>query len=315
MFDFTVIFFLTATTFSFAFREKIPIEVEGFFKQEGVGSTIQSNDIEHVSHLFLRNKRAISLQNCAQFHMWQFRQDLFVSWGKNPHESDFLRNLSRANWIWLDNVWLVNKDRFFSKARGQSPGLGSSHCLGAYGTQEHGWNKPRLVKGHPDFLIDWNGLIISRSEAEYNRSKDLSSVTPFMTKYPGRVQKHPKSDTSSTMHCHTTCNSIYFMPTRQGHIIRLPHLPHGTNQLYTKYDPAKVVWHGKMTANTLEWSAMSRTTSSTSITINRGVSNKKRGQVQCKSICEKNFVKKFRFNSPKHVIHFFLHKTRRSMYA
>ncbi|KAK6767602.1 hypothetical protein RDI58_035158 [Solanum bulbocastanum] len=60
-----------------AFREKIPIEVEGFFKQQGAGSTIQSNDIEHVSHLFSRNKWAISLQNCAQFHMWQFRQDLF----------------------------------------------------------------------------------------------------------------------------------------------------------------------------------------------------------------------------------------------
>ncbi|KAF1862515.1 hypothetical protein Lal_00014484, partial [Lupinus albus] len=43
------------------------------------------------------------------------RQDLFVSWGKNLHESDFLRNLSRADWIWLDNVWLVNKDQFFSK--------------------------------------------------------------------------------------------------------------------------------------------------------------------------------------------------------
>ncbi|TMW87399.1 hypothetical protein EJD97_020007 [Solanum chilense] len=56
-----------------AFREKIPIEVEGFFKQQGAGSTIQSNDIEHVSHLFSRNKWAISLQNCAQFHMWQFR--------------------------------------------------------------------------------------------------------------------------------------------------------------------------------------------------------------------------------------------------
>ncbi|MCQ7012946.1 DUF825 domain-containing protein, partial [Clostridioides difficile] len=53
-----------------AFREKIPIEVEGFFKQKGAGSTIQSNDIEHVSHLF---SWAISLQNCAQFHMWQFR--------------------------------------------------------------------------------------------------------------------------------------------------------------------------------------------------------------------------------------------------
>ncbi|KAL0532404.1 hypothetical protein IC582_031110 [Cucumis melo] len=101
----------------FAFREKIPIEVEGFFKQQGAGSTIQSNDIEHVSHLFSRNKWAISLQNCAQFHMWQFRQDLFFSWGKNPHESDFLRNISRENWIWLDNVWLVNKDRFFSKVR------------------------------------------------------------------------------------------------------------------------------------------------------------------------------------------------------
>nr|YP_010419755.1 hypothetical protein RF2 [Laportea ovalifolia]YP_010419772.1 hypothetical protein RF2 [Laportea ovalifolia]USG53456.1 hypothetical protein RF2 [Laportea ovalifolia]USG53473.1 hypothetical protein RF2 [Laportea ovalifolia] len=107
----------------FAFREKIPIEAEGFFKQQGAGSTIQSNDIEHVSHLFSRNKWAISLQNCAQFHMWQFRQDLFFSWGKNPHESDFLRNISRENWVWLDNVWLENKDRFFSKVRNVSSNI------------------------------------------------------------------------------------------------------------------------------------------------------------------------------------------------
>ena len=106
-----------------AFREKIPIEVEGFVKQQGAGSTIQSNGIEHVSHLFSRNKWAISLQNCAQFHMWQFHQDLFVSWGKNPYESDFLRNVSRENWIWLDNVWLVNKDRFFSKVRNVSSNI------------------------------------------------------------------------------------------------------------------------------------------------------------------------------------------------
>nr|WIW41588.1 hypothetical protein RF2 [Helleborus thibetanus] len=72
--------------------------------------------MEHVSHLLSRNKWGISLQNCAPFHMWQFRQDLFVSWGKNPHESDFLRNVSRENWIWLDNVWLVNKDRFFRRS-------------------------------------------------------------------------------------------------------------------------------------------------------------------------------------------------------
>nr|YP_009572075.1 Ycf2 [Veratrum japonicum]YP_009572093.1 Ycf2 [Veratrum japonicum]YP_010309024.1 Ycf2 [Veratrum schindleri]YP_010309042.1 Ycf2 [Veratrum schindleri]QBI37666.1 Ycf2 [Veratrum japonicum]QBI37686.1 Ycf2 [Veratrum japonicum]QSV09097.1 Ycf2 [Veratrum schindleri]QSV09098.1 Ycf2 [Veratrum schindleri] len=93
------------------------VEGGGFFKQQGAEATIQSNDIEHVSHLFSRNKWSISLQNCAQFHMWQFRQDLFVSWGKNQHESDFLRNVSRENLIWLDNVWLVNKDRFFSKVR------------------------------------------------------------------------------------------------------------------------------------------------------------------------------------------------------
>nr|YP_009261523.1 hypothetical chloroplast RF21 [Liriodendron chinense]YP_009261542.1 hypothetical chloroplast RF21 [Liriodendron chinense]YP_010370052.1 hypothetical chloroplast RF21 [Liriodendron chinense x Liriodendron tulipifera]YP_010370071.1 hypothetical chloroplast RF21 [Liriodendron chinense x Liriodendron tulipifera]ANN44773.1 hypothetical chloroplast RF21 [Liriodendron chinense]ANN44792.1 hypothetical chloroplast RF21 [Liriodendron chinense]QJU00448.1 hypothetical chloroplast RF21 [Liriodendron ch len=106
-----------------AFREKRPIEVEGFFKQQGAEATIQSNDIEHVSHLFSRNKWGISLQNCAQFHMWQFRQDLFVSWGKNQHESDFLRNVSRENWIWLDNVWLVNKDWFFSKVRNVSSNI------------------------------------------------------------------------------------------------------------------------------------------------------------------------------------------------
>lgn len=103
----------------FAFREKIPIEAEVFFKQQGAGSTIQSNEIEHVSHLFSRNKWA--MQNCAQFHMWKFRQDLFFSWGKNPHESDFLRNISRENW--LDNVWLVNKDRFFSKVRNVSSNI------------------------------------------------------------------------------------------------------------------------------------------------------------------------------------------------
>nr|QWL22226.1 hypothetical protein RF2 [Syndiclis marlipoensis]QWL22243.1 hypothetical protein RF2 [Syndiclis marlipoensis] len=106
-----------------AFHEKRPIEVEGFFKQQGAEATIQSNDIEHVSHLFSRNKWGIFFQNCAQFHMWQFRQDLFVSWGKNQHKSDFLRNVSREDLIWLDNVWLVNKDRFFSKVRNVSSNI------------------------------------------------------------------------------------------------------------------------------------------------------------------------------------------------
>ncbi|KAK3036004.1 LOW QUALITY PROTEIN: hypothetical protein RJ639_031177 [Escallonia herrerae] len=44
------------------------------------------------------------------------------SLGKNLPESDFLRNVSRDNLFWLDNVWLVNKnnDRFFSKVRNVS---------------------------------------------------------------------------------------------------------------------------------------------------------------------------------------------------
>ncbi|KDP30738.1 hypothetical protein JCGZ_15167 [Jatropha curcas] len=147
----------------FAFREKIPIEVEGFFKQQGAGSTIQSNDIEHVSHLFSRKKWAISLQNCAQFHMWQFRQDLFVSWGNNPHESDFLRNISREDWIWLDNVWLVNKDRFFSKARNISSNIQYDSTRSSF---VQGRNSSQL-KGSSDQSRDHFDSI-SNEDSEYH---------------------------------------------------------------------------------------------------------------------------------------------------
>ncbi|KAI3947493.1 hypothetical protein MKW92_038446, partial [Papaver armeniacum] len=68
---------------------------EGFFKQQGVESTIQSNEIEHVSHLFSRNKWGISLQNCAQFHMWKFRQDTFISWERMHLQSDFEERIER----------------------------------------------------------------------------------------------------------------------------------------------------------------------------------------------------------------------------
>nr|YP_009356823.1 hypothetical protein [Aethionema arabicum]YP_009356841.1 hypothetical protein [Aethionema arabicum]AQV10986.1 hypothetical protein [Aethionema arabicum]AQV11004.1 hypothetical protein [Aethionema arabicum] len=147
----------------FAFREKIPIEVEGFFKQQGAGSTIQSNDIEHVSHLFSRNKWAISLQNCAQFHMWQFHQDLFVSWGKNPHESDFLRKISRENWIWLDNVWLVNKDRFFSKVRNVSSNIQYDSTRSSFVQV----TDSSQLKGSSDQFIDHFDSI-SNEDSEYH---------------------------------------------------------------------------------------------------------------------------------------------------
>ncbi|KAG5626517.1 hypothetical protein H5410_011735 [Solanum commersonii] len=74
-----------------AFREKIPIEVEGFFKQQGAGSTIQSNDIEHL--------------------------------GEESARIGFFEERIEREWIWLDNVWLVNKDRFFSKVQNVSSNI------------------------------------------------------------------------------------------------------------------------------------------------------------------------------------------------
>nr|YP_009529174.1 hypothetical protein RF2 [Pholisma arenarium]YP_009529180.1 hypothetical protein RF2 [Pholisma arenarium]AXX75974.1 hypothetical protein RF2 [Pholisma arenarium]AXX75981.1 hypothetical protein RF2 [Pholisma arenarium] len=144
-----------------AFREKIPMEVEGLFKQQGAGSTIQSNDLEHVSHLFSRNKWAFSLKNCAQFHMWQFHQDLFVSWGKNLRESDFLKNVSRENLIWLDNVWLVNKDRFFSKVQNVSSNIQSTRSSFVQVTDS------RQLKGSSDQSIDHLDSI-SNEDSEYH---------------------------------------------------------------------------------------------------------------------------------------------------
>nr|YP_009493628.1 hypothetical protein RF2 [Eucommia ulmoides]YP_009493650.1 hypothetical protein RF2 [Eucommia ulmoides]AWN56550.1 hypothetical protein RF2 [Eucommia ulmoides]AWN56572.1 hypothetical protein RF2 [Eucommia ulmoides]AZT79313.1 hypothetical protein RF2 [Eucommia ulmoides]AZT79335.1 hypothetical protein RF2 [Eucommia ulmoides] len=132
-----------------AFCEKRPME--------GAGSTIQSNEIEHVSHLFSRNKWAISLQNCAQFHVWQFRQDLFVSWEKNPHESE---NVSRENWIWLDNVGLVNKDRFFSKVRNVSSNI-------QYDSTRSSFTESSQLKGSSDQSRDPLDSI-SNEDSEYH---------------------------------------------------------------------------------------------------------------------------------------------------
>nr|YP_010630836.1 hypothetical protein RF2 [Pachystachys lutea]YP_010630855.1 hypothetical protein RF2 [Pachystachys lutea]WBN97900.1 hypothetical protein RF2 [Pachystachys lutea]WBN97901.1 hypothetical protein RF2 [Pachystachys lutea] len=157
-----------------AFREKISIEAEGFFKQQRAGSTIQSNDIERVSHLFSRNKWAISLQNCAQFHTWQFCQDLFVSWGKNPHESDFLRNVSRENWIWLGNVWLVNKDRFFRKVRNVSSNIQYDSTRSSFVQV----TDSRQLKGSSDQSRDHLDSI-SNEDSEYHTLINQRGIQPL----------------------------------------------------------------------------------------------------------------------------------------
>nr|WDA92203.1 Ycf2 protein [Corydalis incisa]WDA92230.1 Ycf2 protein [Corydalis incisa] len=64
-----------------AFREKRPMEGEGFFKQQG---------------------------------------------------SYFLRKVSRENWIWLDNGWLGNKDRFFSKIGNVSSNIHSDSTRSSF---------------------------------------------------------------------------------------------------------------------------------------------------------------------------------------
>ncbi|KAK3032802.1 hypothetical protein RJ639_035324 [Escallonia herrerae] len=165
-----------------AFREKIPIEVEGFFKQQGAGSTIQSNDIEHVSHLFSRNEWAISLQNCAQFHLWQFCQDLFISWGKNPPESDFLRNVLRDNLIWLENVWMVNKnnDRFFSKVRNVSSNIQYDSTRSSFGQVRDS----SQLKGSSDQ---------SRDHLDSIKNKEMVNIFKIITYLQNTFSIHPIS--------------------------------------------------------------------------------------------------------------------------
>nr|QXV93841.1 Ycf2 [Epimedium diphyllum]QXV93858.1 Ycf2 [Epimedium diphyllum]QXV95083.1 Ycf2 [Epimedium trifoliolatobinatum]QXV95100.1 Ycf2 [Epimedium trifoliolatobinatum] len=208
-----------------SFREKRPIEVEGFFKQQGAGSTIQSNDIEHLSHLFSRNKCGISLlQNCIQFHMWQFRQDLFVSWKKNPHESDFFRKVSRENWICLDNVWLINKDRFFrlfSKVWNVSSNMqydstrsnfvqvrDSSQLKGSFDqsidhfdsirnkdSEYHTWINQREIQKEGSILWDPSFLQTEGAEIESDRfPKSLSgdsSMSRLFTEREKQMNNHP----------------------------------------------------------------------------------------------------------------------------
>ncbi|MCD9559622.1 hypothetical protein HAX54_017688 [Datura stramonium] len=83
-----------------------------FFKQQGAGSTIQSNDIEHDSHLF--EKQVGYFANKAQFHMWHSAKISSLVGGRIRPNRIFEERIERELDL-LDNVWLVNKDRFFSK--------------------------------------------------------------------------------------------------------------------------------------------------------------------------------------------------------
>nr|YP_009269933.1 hypothetical chloroplast RF21 [Neottia acuminata]ANT72840.1 hypothetical chloroplast RF21 [Neottia acuminata] len=184
-----------------AFRERRPIPGGSFFKQQKAGATMQFNDIEHVFHLFSRNKGGISFQNCARFYMWQFRQDLFISWGKNQHESDFFRNVSRGNCIWLDNVWLVNKDRFFTKVRNVLSNIqyDSTRSIFVQVTDSSQWKGSSSDQSRDPFHYVRNenseyNTLIDQTEIESDRFPKClfgsSSMSWLFTKPEKRINNH-----------------------------------------------------------------------------------------------------------------------------
>nr|YP_006665824.1 hypothetical chloroplast RF21 [Elodea canadensis]YP_006665841.1 hypothetical chloroplast RF21 [Elodea canadensis]AEY84697.1 hypothetical chloroplast RF21 [Elodea canadensis]AEY84714.1 hypothetical chloroplast RF21 [Elodea canadensis] len=83
----------------------------------GIEISFKEKDSKSMEFLFL----SYTDDPIRKDHDWELLDRL--SPRKNQHESDFLRKVSRENWIWLDNVWLVNKDPFFSKVRNVSSNI------------------------------------------------------------------------------------------------------------------------------------------------------------------------------------------------
>ncbi|KAL2922557.1 Protein Ycf2 [Bienertia sinuspersici] len=80
---------------------------------------LMKSSLELRSH----SKRKISnIWSFPLYIIWIIRSARTMIWNCLI-VSLFLRNVSRENWIWLDNVWLVNKDRFFSKVRNVSSNI------------------------------------------------------------------------------------------------------------------------------------------------------------------------------------------------
>nr|YP_005352751.1 hypothetical chloroplast RF2 [Ginkgo biloba]AEX99049.1 hypothetical chloroplast RF2 [Ginkgo biloba] len=135
-----------------AFCEKILFEVEGPFKQQKSESTIQSDNIEHFSHLrlsyqerfkwglrwckknmfriwnswgesdqiiaessiLLKDKGYLSFQNYVEFYIWQFYKDSFVNWEKDRQKLNFSKNIFKEQFIQLNDV---NNDHLLSKVQ------------------------------------------------------------------------------------------------------------------------------------------------------------------------------------------------------
>nr|YP_009158473.1 hypothetical protein [Dioon spinulosum]YP_009158492.1 hypothetical protein [Dioon spinulosum]AFS64418.1 hypothetical protein [Dioon spinulosum]AFS64485.1 hypothetical protein [Dioon spinulosum]BAR93679.1 hypothetical protein [Dioon spinulosum]BAR93698.1 hypothetical protein [Dioon spinulosum]BDI62879.1 hypothetical protein RF2 [Dioon spinulosum] len=135
-----------------AFCEKMLFEVEGPFKQHKSKSAIESNNIEHFSHprlsyqerfkwgprwwkkkmfqiwnswgesdqilaessILLKEKGYLSFQNYAEFYIWQFYKDSFVSWEKDQQKLDLSKDILKDKFIQLNDA---NNDQLFSKVQ------------------------------------------------------------------------------------------------------------------------------------------------------------------------------------------------------
>nr|YP_009667401.1 ycf2 [Thalassia hemprichii]YP_009667434.1 ycf2 [Thalassia hemprichii]ATP74958.1 ycf2 [Thalassia hemprichii]ATP74991.1 ycf2 [Thalassia hemprichii] len=110
---------------------------------------------------------------CVEFLFLSYTDDPIRSWGKNWHESDFLRNVSRENWIWLDNVWLVNKDPFFSKVRNVSSNIqyDSARSRSIFAQVMH-WGRWKGSSDPSRALFD----SIRNEDSEYHKGIDQTEI-------------------------------------------------------------------------------------------------------------------------------------------
>nr|YP_009828897.1 Ycf2 [Enhalus acoroides]QJC59129.1 Ycf2 [Enhalus acoroides] len=108
---------------------------------------------------------------CVEFLFLSYTDDPIRSWGKNWHESDFLRNVSRENWIWLDNVWLVNKDPFFSKVRNVSSNIQYDSARSIFAQVMH-WGRWKRSSDPSRALFD----SIRNEDSEYHKGIDQTEI-------------------------------------------------------------------------------------------------------------------------------------------
>ncbi|KAI3860004.1 hypothetical protein MKW92_050839 [Papaver armeniacum] len=80
----------------------------------GIEISFKEKGIKYLEFIFVSYTEDIKEAKYNQLEFTTAIRNLSETldfWGNNLCESYFLRNVSRESWIWLENVWLVTKDR------------------------------------------------------------------------------------------------------------------------------------------------------------------------------------------------------------